>query len=303
MNQNISAHLDLTKSLRVFEETVTQLLLFTELEEWDGRTIKNKEEKIRINKKGKRNPKTNRRGYRGEWVEPKLLTIYTVNEKGKKIKTGELPITNDGTYGDFKDFLEILEMHLVSLGISQAQQVLLLADGAEWIWNHIPPLLKRLNCPTLYQLLDFYHVTEHLQDFADAAFSQDKERKTWFNQARCELKRGQIAKLLESMTNLRKQARGQRRQIMTAQINYLNKGFEKGRLNYAQVAKNNLPIGSGAVESLIRQVVNLRLKGNGKFWLRRNAEVILHARCQWVAGNWKNFCDSILSALIYPANA
>ena len=60
-----------------------------------------------------------------------------------------------------------------------------------------------------------------------------------------------------------------------------------------------LPIGSGAVESLIRQVVNLRLKGNGKFWLRRNAEIILHARCQWVAGNWNNFCDSILTALIY----
>ncbi len=257
--------------------------------------------KIRINKKGKRNPKTNRRGYHGEWVEPKLLTIYTVSEKGKKIKTGELPITNDGTYENFQDFLEILEMHLVSLGICQAKQVLLLADGAEWIWNHIPPLLKRLNCPTPEQLLDFYHVTEHLQDFADAAFSQDKERKSWFNQARSELKRGQIAKLLESMINLRKQSRGQRRQIMTAQINYLNKGFEKGRLNYAQVAKNNLPIGSGAVESLIRQVVNLRLKGNGKFWWRRHAEIMLHARCQWVAGNWKNFCENILTALIYPA--
>ena len=47
MNQNISAHLDLTKSLRVFEETVTQLLSFTELEDWDGKTLKNKEEKIR----------------------------------------------------------------------------------------------------------------------------------------------------------------------------------------------------------------------------------------------------------------
>ncbi len=47
MNQNISAHLDLTKSLRVFEETVTQRMSCTELEKWDGRTIKNQEEKIR----------------------------------------------------------------------------------------------------------------------------------------------------------------------------------------------------------------------------------------------------------------
>lgn len=259
--------------------------------------------KIRREKKGRRNPKTNRRGFHGEWVEPKLLTIYTVDEKGKKMKTGEIPITNDGTYGDFKDFLEILEMYLVSLGISQAKQVLLLADGAEWIWNHIPPLLERLNCPTPYQLRDFYHVTEHLQDFADAAFSEEKERKTWFKQARSDLKRGKISSLLEEMKTLRKPARGQRRQIMTAQINYLSLGFEKGRLNYDQISSINLPIGSGAVESLIRQVVNLRLKGNGKFWLRRNAEIILHARCQWVAGNWQNFCDSILTALIAPATA
>ncbi len=257
--------------------------------------------KIRREKKGKRNPKTQRRGFHGEWVEPKLLTIYTVDEKGKKMKTEEIPITNDGTYGDFKDFLEILEMHLVSLGISQAKQVLLLADGAKWIWKHIPPLLRRLNGPNPYQLIDFYHVTEHLQDFADAAFSEEKERKTWFQQARSDLKRGKISSLLEEMKTHQKPARGQRRQIMTAQINYLTKGFEKGRLNYNQISRLNLPIGSGAVESLIRQVVNLRLKGNGKFWLSQNAEIILHARCQWVAGNWNNFCDSILTALIYPA--
>ena len=115
-------------------------------------------------------PFPNRRGYHGEWVEPKLLTIYTVDEKGKKIKTGEIPITNDGTYGNFKDFLEILEMYLVSLGISQAKQVLLLADGAEWIWNHIPPIRSRLNCPTPYQLRDFYHVMLAFTGFCRRSF-------------------------------------------------------------------------------------------------------------------------------------
>ena len=48
----------------------------------------------------KRNKKTNRRPYKGEWREPKLLTIYAVDEEGKKIKTGEVPITNDGTFED-----------------------------------------------------------------------------------------------------------------------------------------------------------------------------------------------------------
>ena len=37
-------------------------------------------------------------------------------------------------------------MYLVSLGINEAQQILLIADGADWIWQHIPPLLNRLGC-------------------------------------------------------------------------------------------------------------------------------------------------------------
>ncbi|MGV2830717.1 hypothetical protein [Myxosarcina sp. GI1(2024)] len=60
-----------------------------------------------------------------------------------------------------------------------------IADGADWIWQHIPPLLNRLGCgdKTSY-LVDFYHATEYLQVFADAAFSKEKERLTWFISAR-----------------------------------------------------------------------------------------------------------------------
>ncbi len=61
-----------------------------------------------------------------------------------------------------------------------------------------------------------------------------------------------------------------------------------------------LSIGSGAVESLIRQVVNLRMKINSKFWLQNNAEIMLHLRCQWIAKSWGNFCDSIFNSFIKP---
>jgi hypothetical protein len=95
--------------------------------------------------------------------------------------------------------------------------------------------------------------------------------------------------------------RGESRQTMTAQISYLTKGQQQGRLNYSQIAAMKLPIGSGAIESLMRQVVNLRLKGAGKFWLKEHAKIILHARCQWAAGTWSTFCDSILTSRLYPA--
>jgi hypothetical protein len=67
-----------------------------------------------------------------------------------------------------------------------------------------------------------------------------------------------------------------------------------------QIQAMKLPIGSGAIESLIRQVVNLRLKGNGKFWLPENAEIILHGRCQWAAGQWQQFSQRILTSGIIP---
>ena len=216
--------------------------------------------RVRIEKNEKPNPKTKRKKYTGEWIEPKLLTIYTVDERGKKIKNGSVPLINDGTYGNYKQFLKILEMYLVSLGIAQAKQILLIADGADWIWLHIPPLLTRLGCEEkIYYLLDFYHATEHLQSFAEANFYDKKERKDWFKKARSELKRGKINFLIEQMKQYRKSVRGSRRQILTSQINYFNKRVVKGLFDYKKISQLNLPIGSGAVESLIRQAVNLRL--------------------------------------------
>lgn len=257
--------------------------------------------RIRINKKGRKNPKTNKHGFIGEWVEPKLLTIYVVDEQGKKVKNGEIKIVNDGTYEDYKGFLPILEMHLISLGISQAKQVLLIADGAEWIWKHIPPLLKKLKSPdATYQLLDFYHVTERLHKFADVAFSDEKERNNWFKKARRTLKKSNAMTIIRQMDEFIFEATGERCKTMVIQRNYLLRAYRERRLNYAKILDQKLPIGSGAIESLIRQVVNLRIKGNSKFWLKENAEIILHLRCQWIAESWDSFCGSIFNSFIKP---
>lgn len=97
-------------------------------------------------------------------------------------------MTNDGTYAKLQPFLALLEMHLVRLGINFASHVLLIADGAKWIWQHIPPLLQRLGCPpaSIHGLLDFYHATEHLYTFAEAAFTHLQQ--AWFKIARSALK-------------------------------------------------------------------------------------------------------------------
>jgi hypothetical protein len=252
--------------------------------------------RLRRNKKGK--PRANgRRGYYGDWKEPKLFTLYAMDEQGNKINTIELPVTNDGTFDGIEAFMDLLEMYLVKLGVVHANQVLLVADGALWIWQRIPALLKRLGLKTeqLIELIDFYHAAEHLQKFAELVFKKKKEAKAWFKKARSKMRHKSFRKLLKDMQRLVNSIEdGKKKSDAESSLDYFSE--QPQRFAYRQVKAKNLPIGSGAIESLIRQVVNLRLKGTGKFWLHENAEIILHGRCQWAAGQWNRFSHSVLIA-------
>jgi len=93
------------------------------------------------------------------------------------------------------------------------------------------------------------------------------------------------------------------REAAQTQFDYFRKHHQYGRLDYARFRANKLPIGSGVIESLILQVVNLRLKSSGKFWLLATAEAFLHARCQWAAHQWADFCDAVLTFGLAPLPA
>ena len=94
-------------------------------------------------------------------------------------------------------------------------------------------------------------------------------------------------------------ALGEHSKTLVKQRNYLLQADGEERLNYAKVSARKLPIGSGAMGSLIRQVVNLRMKGNSEFWLKDNGEIMLNLCCQWIAGSWHNFCNSIFTSFMH----
>ena len=68
-------------------------------------------------------------------------------------------------------------------------------------------------------------------------------------------------------------------------LNYFVKnGLENRRMDYSLSRTHHMPIGSGAIESAIRHVINLRVKSNGMYWLRENVETMIRQRAWIKAG-------------------
>jgi hypothetical protein len=236
----------------------------------------------------KRGPKTaqGRHRYRTDWREPKLLIIYVVDEKGQMDRKFLAVI--DGTLGGPDAIFKLIEFYLRELKISTADKVLFVADGARWIWNRVGALLRRLGVEPeqVNELVDFYHAVEHLGKIA--AFQgrwSAPERQAWIGRQRRRLLKGKYEEVQAAIDAVcgRRASKALKRER-----DYFKRNGGKGRMDYARVAALKLPIGSGAIESTIRRVVNLRLKGPSIYWHKTSAEAVLLLRSYYKAGRWNH---------------
>ena len=83
------------------------------------------------------------------------------------------------------------------------------------------------------------------------------------------------------------------------EIAYLDRHGEEGHLDYATYRRRGLPVGSGAIESAIQRVINLRLKGNGIFREEKNAEGMLILRGLVLSGRWDEVFAKITESLAH----
>ena len=223
-----------------------------------------------------------RKRYDTDWREPKLLHIYTVDTQGRPDRTF-VPFI-DGTLKGADALFMLLGHYLAKLDIRTAETVLVVADGAHWIWNRVQALLQSLGLQAgqWLELVDFYHAVEHLGRVAASCknWSQAKRRR-WVKHYRHLLKRGHIDWVIEAIRTL---CRGRRSQALRRERDYFI--HNRARMAYGRMAELKLPLGSGAMESAIRRVVNLRLKGAGIFWHKASAEAMLLLRAYYKAGRW-----------------
>ncbi|MFO1430219.1 MAG: hypothetical protein U1F76_15625 [Candidatus Competibacteraceae bacterium] len=238
--------------------------------------------RIRKPKRGRKTAKRRHR-YTTDWREPKLMVIYVVDKEGRADRR-ECPWL-DGTLRGPEAVFALIRYYLSRLGVGQADTLVVIADGARWIWKRVAELVADcgLRAEQVYEVVDFYHVVEHLGIVANAqAAWTEGYRRAWIKTQRQRLLTGYLGQVLDALTAV---CRRKRSPVLQREYRYFH--HNRHRLNYAKLKANHLPIGSGAVESAIRRVVNLRLKGAGMFWYEETAQEMLMLRSYYKAGRWE----------------
>ena len=152
-------------------------------------------------KKGKKKQGQQRQGYHTDWKEPKLFTLYAIDETGRKLNKQLLPY-HDGTITGRDSFKQLFKMYLYKTGIVAASQIIFIGDGAPWIWNIIDEIITELNINPhiVAKVLDFYHAAEQLWKVIDALPNlSQKQKQRLFKKSRTQLKKGNIDSLIETL--------------------------------------------------------------------------------------------------------
>jgi hypothetical protein len=183
---------------------------------------------------------------RGEgWKEIKVGAVYNVTLRLERdTRTGEyaeFPHAQQVAYtavlGDVEQFSPALWALAVTHEVPTAKQSSVTADGAEWIWNVADDYF-----PDSAQIVDWYHATQHLADAAQALFpDQPTHADTWFKARQDDLFLGNIHAIT---TPLDKAG-------LTEHSHYFH--HHQRRMQYQEFRENGFPIGSGTVESGVKQ--------------------------------------------------
>lgn len=203
---------------------------------------------------GKRKTKENR----VDWHEVRLGVFYLQEQAGRT--EGGRGILNEKVViswqGEPMELGRRLHWEALRRGVGRAQKILVVGDGASWIWN-----VKADRWADAQEVLDFYHASEHLWQLGRALYPEH-QAKEWVEARLHELRHGQEEQCLAQIAAL-KLPRGRNRQSVREEKTYF--ANQSHRMHYQEVAQRGWPIGSGAVESACSGEQN-RFKRRGQFW-------------------------------------
>jgi hypothetical protein len=217
--------------------------------------------------------------------EAKLGCIFTqtgLNEKNEPVRDKGSTIYF-GAIETSESFGKRLYMEAANRGVGSAEKVVIIGDGAKWIWN-----LAEENFPGAVQIVDIYHAKEHLWSFIKAVFpdaeTQAEIKREWFSL----LDDGDVEELTSEMRrsiayNMDKQ------EELDRDVNYFTENAE--RMKYKYFKEKKLFVGSGVIEAGCKNVIGKRLKQSGMHWSVRGANAIIALRCSILSGDFDMVMD------------
>jgi hypothetical protein len=234
---------------------------------------------------------------RWHWVY--MATVFRLDHRGQT--AGQRAVITQRGYVATRLGLEALLPQLyreaLQRGLGQAQQVLVIADGAVWIWN-----LVQDRFPEARQQLDLWHAEEHLWAVAHDLYGRGTpETHAWVKPLLQQVRNDQTSALIADLTELKPRLLQAQQKKLQTQIEYFEHNAHRmkykevidareavaaGTATAEQLKLANQPLGSGAIESTCRQY-QCRFKRTGQFWTTAGDEALMCLETFWRNGRWQ----------------
>jgi Uncharacterised protein family (UPF0236) len=169
-------------------------------------------------------------------------------------------------------------------GLVEAQKVVVLGDGAEWIKS-----VAEMHFPEATLIIDLYHAREHVSELCKILYGSEgkkmeQQRIRWWT----DLDEGNVEKIIIQARKINQNSDSTKKK--DKEINYLEKNKE--RMRYAQFRAQGLFVGSGVIEAGCKTIIGHRLKQSGMEWSVRGANAIITLRCLINSNRFEDYWDS-----------
>lgn len=228
------------------------------------------------------------------YVEADGSLLLTREQGWKEVKVGRVFKASDCLHPEGKPGLITHSQYLAQMGgcrpFTQKMETLIenytrnqerlvfLTDGAPWLRQWIEDAF-----PGAVSILDFYHLAEHLHLFAEAFFTDKSQAVEWVEEQKALLLESKAEGVIQNIEAL--SAPKGKQKAKANLLAYLK--ANRGRMDYKHYQRIGCgSIGSGAIESAHRTVVQKRMKLAGQHWSKKGAGHLLPLRLLYMNRQW-----------------
>jgi hypothetical protein len=160
---------------------------------------------------------------------------------------------------------------VIGRGLAVLPKVVVLGDGAVWIWN-----LAAEHFGERIEIVDYYHATEHIWVLAKAFYGEGTAKTKRWGERQCRRLLARGAGPLLRALRASKRCSPEVTPVLRREHAYLR--TNAARMDYPTFRQQGLPIGSGAIESEAKRLVQQRMKRPGARWSDVGAQAVLNVR-------------------------